>query len=60
MHRDLKPENILLKSKRIDEFDIKLCDFGFSCHFSGDEKADLFIGTPAYIAPEIINKEKYD
>jgi calcium-dependent protein kinase len=32
-HRDLKPENILLESKDLNNLEIKISDFGFSCFF---------------------------
>jgi len=32
-HRDLKPENILLESRDLDNLDVKIADFGFSCCF---------------------------
>lgn len=52
-HRDIKLENVL-----VHQNSIRVIDFGFSC-FS--EKAlTTHCGTPSYMAPEIINKEKYD
>jgi calcium-dependent protein kinase len=58
MHRDLKPENILLEES--GEFDkIKLIDFGESLEFTKGEKYKDMVGTPYYIAPEVL-KNDYD
>ena len=62
VHRDIKPENILVqktdkKSKNdIDEINIKLIDFGASNFFKENEKLTLKVGSPYYIAPEVLNK----
>ena len=53
-HRDLKPENILLESKDVNKLGIKIADFGFSCFFDPDKGLDLVLGSPLYMAPEII------
>jgi len=53
-HRDLKPENILLESKDKDNLDVKIADFGFSCIFDPEIGLDLVLGSPLYMAPEII------
>jgi len=57
-HRDIKPENIILT----DNFDIKLIDLGYGVSLSGN-KSDGFnrttLGTPMYMAPEIVNKQPY-
>jgi len=55
VHRDLKPENILLESNK--EFDqIKIIDFGTSLVYDPNKKLDEKLGTPYYIAPEVLNK----
>ena len=58
MHRDLKPENILLEANK--EFDqIKIIDFGTSLVYDPNRSLDEKLGTPYYIAPEVLNKN-YD
>lgn len=53
-HRDLKPENILLESKNVEDLDVKIADFGFSCIYDPEIGLDLVLGSPLYMAPEII------
>jgi len=53
VHRDLKPENILYESKA--EFsDIKLIDFGLSRKFMTDDHLHSVVGSPYYVAPEVL------
>lgn len=59
-HRDLKPENILLEYKDKDRLEIKISDFGFSCFFEPKDGLDLVLGSPLYMAPEIIKGHKYN
>jgi len=55
VHRDLKPENILLEQNK--EFDqIKIIDFGTSLVIEDGKKLDEKLGTPYYIAPEVLAK----
>lgn len=56
VHRDLKPENILLEMEdRYDE--VKVIDFGLSRVFQKDKMMCQRLGTPAYVAPEVLNKK---
>ena len=57
-HRDLKPENILFDSLKMDA-EIKIIDFGLSRKYSQDEKMHTILGTPYYVAPEVL-KGEYD
>mmetsp|Transcript_28613 Transcript_28613/g.42328 ORF Transcript_28613/g.42328 Transcript_28613/m.42328 type:complete len:336 (+) Transcript_28613:65-1072(+) len=58
-HRDLKPENVLLAQKD-DITDIKIIDFGMSKVFGPGEIATAStLGTPGYMAPEIMQSKKY-
>ena len=53
VHRDLKPENLLLSSKSADAT-IKLADFGFSRESRNNADCTEMVGTPEYMAPEIV------
>lgn len=57
-HRDLKPENFLfLKKAPIKGNILKVIDFGVAEHFSrGSAKFSSKLGTPFYVAPEILNR----
>lgn len=55
VHRDLKPENLLLEAPPKDSpVNIKLIDFGTSCLISSAEKLKQRLGTPFYMAPEVL------
>jgi calcium-dependent protein kinase len=49
----LKPENILLEASK-DYDQIKIIDFGSSLKFDEDQKLTEKLGTPYYIAPEVL------
>ena len=56
VHRDLKPENMMVSyyNEKEQEIEIKLIDFGTACFYKGDKKLTLKVGSPFYIAPEVI------
>ena len=60
-HRDLKSENMLFVGQN---YDLKLCDFGFSAKFSKNnnerKKLKKPVGTDYYCAPEILEGKEYD
>ena len=51
-HRDIKPENLLLDSKEGNQ--IKLVDFGSSQVLTKGQMLKERVGTPYYMAPEIL------
>ncbi|KAK8875949.1 hypothetical protein M9Y10_006127 [Tritrichomonas musculus] len=53
IHRDLKCENIMIDKYK----NIRLIDLSFSCN--NFNKHSTLCGSPAYIAPEIINNQYY-
>ena len=53
-HRDLKPQNFLFEND-LPDAELKLIDFGLSNKFSLSKQMSTFVGTPYYLAPEILN-----
>lgn len=56
IHRDLKPHNLLL-TERSSNAELKIADFGFA-RFVID-MMESFLGSPLYMAPEMIRRERY-
>ncbi|CAA0833878.1 Serine/threonine-protein kinase SRK2B [Striga hermonthica] len=57
-HRDLKLENTLLDGSPAPR--LKICDFGYSKSSVLHSKPKSTVGTPAYIAPEVLSRREYD
>jgi hypothetical protein len=56
VHRDIKTDNILLN----EEGEIKLADFGFAIQLTEQNQSrKTIIGTPYWMAPEIIQNKEY-
>lgn len=55
IHRDIKPSNILINTNNI----IKISDFGISKDILKKKYCESFVGTPYYLAPELVNGDKY-
>ncbi|KAG7243525.1 hypothetical protein INR49_011081 [Caranx melampygus] len=56
VHLDLKPQNILLTSAR-PLGDIRIVDFGLSRRMDNITEVREILGTPEYVAPEILSYE---
>ncbi|GMH00173.1 hypothetical protein Nepgr_002012 [Nepenthes gracilis] len=57
-HRDLKLENTLLDGSAAPR--VKICDFGYSKSAVLHSQPKSAVGTPAYIAPEVLSKREYN
>ncbi|CAN6203081.1 unnamed protein product [Urochloa humidicola] len=56
MHRDLKPENFLFVNQKEDA-PLKAIDFGLSIFFKPGEIFSDVVGSPYYVAPEVLMKD---
>jgi len=57
VHRDLKPENVLL-AEEDNVKRLKIADFGFARIIEKNAVINSVVGTPSYIAPEILKKSR--
>ncbi|KAK4372595.1 hypothetical protein RND71_007979 [Anisodus tanguticus] len=55
MHRDLKPENFLFSDKK-ETAALKAIDFGLSIFFKPGERFNEIVGSPYYMAPEVLKR----
>lgn len=67
MHRDLKLDNIMVNQlegtsgTRIEHYSFKLGDMGLAKSLnSKTQLAETFAGTPLTMAPEVVDKRRYD
>lgn len=56
VHRDLKPENLLLENPSANAL-LKVIDFGTSSKVAPGSQLHNVLGTPYYIAPEVLSRK---
>jgi len=56
LHRDFKSMNLLVDANAT----VKICDFGLSCVKTSTQKLTEIVGSPFWMAPEVIQGQSYD
>jgi len=59
IHRDIKLDNVLMKSEDVEDLTLKVTDFGFAKLFNPDVGLTDMLGSPLYMAPELVNGSSY-
>lgn len=58
-HRDIKLDNFMLKEDGTEHPHLQLCDFGLSTRVEKGAMISGHVGTPTFMAPEVVNAAKY-
>jgi serine/threonine protein kinase len=58
-HRDIKPQNVLLLSND-DNLRVRIADFGYARRIHTPESLTDRVGTPSYVAPEVLKNLPHD
>jgi serine/threonine protein kinase len=53
VHRDIKPENVVVSEQHV----AKICDFGCALGSGQMPSGSMPIGTPAYMAPDVLQAD---
>ena len=61
IHRDIKPANVFIVKDKNDDITLKIGDFGLASQLSSIESMkSTVVGTPSFIAPELMSFKKYN
>lgn len=61
MHRDLKPQNLMFASQSKSNLNnLKIIDFGLAQYVNDPKYIYVHVGTPGFVAPEILSNDSED